>query len=352
MNHPHVSHLEPVGPVPLLRVAGKAFDCGLQLGERWRTPLRERAEKPDAGAVPILITPGIVRLFERRAPSLLDLHRGMARGAGIPETRLFSVSPAGPGLAEGCTSFAVQPAAARNGSPLSGQTKDTGVERIGHFEVLALRIENGFEMLTLTYPGWLFGHGFAAGGCSIFRNSISCGNPGGRLPYDVWGLLAHACPTVEEVRKLTLDQGVRDGFHCTIADEHGGILGIEAGKPGYAFLPPADGLYIHTNHVLSGPPLETVERPPVYGLDGSQHRLERLRELLLHSRGSITSESAWAALSDHANYPDSICSDARAFGGLTTAAVIVEPRNRLMHVARGLPCRNPPVTVTLDPEPA
>lgn len=335
-------------PVPVFRVAGPAFDCGLRLGELWGPALRARAEKPDAGTASILGTPLIVRLFERHAPSVIDLHRGMAKAAGIPESRLFSIHPGGAGLKDGCTSFAVQSAVTRDGTPISGQTKDTGAERIAQFQALALRIKGGLELLTLTYAGWLFGHGFAAGGCSIFRNSISCGNPGGKLPYDVWGLLVHACSTVEEARKLTLDHGVMEGFHCAIADEHGGILGIESGKPGYAFLPPVNGIYTHTNHIMSGPPLTDVEEPPIYGIDGSQHRQKRLYELLETSRGQITGHSAFAALGDHTNYPNSICSDARANGGLTTAAVVVEPVKRLMHVSRGLPCRNPPITIRLE----
>jgi isopenicillin-N N-acyltransferase-like protein len=343
---------EPRGPVPLLRVAGKAFDCGLQLGELWRPALRDRAESPGSGTVSILGTKAIAGLFERHAPSVIDLHRGMAKGAGIPEDRLNSLFPAGAGLADGCTSFAVQPAATRDGKPLSGQTKDTGAERIEQYQVLALRIENGLHLLTLTYPGWLFGHGFAAGGCAIFRNSISCGNPGGKLPYDVWGLLAQTCPTVDDVRKLTLDHGVMEGFHCVIADERGGILGIEAGRTGYAFLGPENGLYTHTNHVMSGPPLSDIEDPPIYGIDGSEHRQKRLLELLARKAGQITGRSAFSALADHTNYPNSICSNDRANGGLTTAAVVAEPLSRLMHVCRGLPCNNPPVTYHLDPETA
>jgi isopenicillin-N N-acyltransferase-like protein len=346
--HPLEHPFQSFGPVPVVRVKGTAFDCGRQLGERWSPELRARSKQPEAGSVPVLRNRLIVRLFERHAPALLDLHRGLAKGAGIPEEQLFSVFSAGPGQAEGCTSFAVHPRHTLSGSPLSGQTKDTGRERIDQFLVLALRTTEGFDMLTLTYPGWLFGHGFVSGGCSIFRNSISCGNPGGKLPYDAWGLLVHACPTVEDARKLTLDHGVLDGFHCAIADEHGGILGLEAGKPGYAFLPPVNGLYSHTNHVMSGPPLTDVEAPPIYGLDGSIHRQKRLFERLEAESGRLTGLSAFAALGDHTNYPNSICSDARANGGMTTSGVVVEPLKRLMHVSRGLPCRNPAVTVSLE----
>lgn len=350
MTTPHASKplCQSQGPIPVLRVSGTALDCGLRLGELWGPAIRARADKPDTGTVPIFKNPLILRLFEHYVPSLVDLHRGMTRGAGIPEAKLFSVFPGGSAIGDGCTSFAVHPSVTKIGGPLSGQTKDTGAERIGQYQVLALRIEKGLQLLTLTYPGWLFGHGFAAGGCSVFRNSLSCGNPGGKLPYDIWGLLVHACPTVEEARKLTLDHGVMDGAHCAIADEHGGILGVESGSAGYAFLPPVNGIYTHTNHVMSGPPLSTVEKPPALGLDDSEHRQKRLYELLANEKGSLTGLSAFAALGDHAKYPTSICSDARANCGMTTAAVVVEPTRRLMHVCRGLPCLNPPVTIHLD----
>lgn len=333
----------------MFRLSGTAYDCGVALGDRWRAALRLRAATAGAGMVSLLCTVAIRRLLERYAPVLVDLHRGMARGAGLLDTQLLSVYPSGTGTTEGCTSFAAQPAATRDGVPLSGQSKDTPADRIARYEVLALETREGLGLLTLTYPGWLFGHGFAVGGCAIFRNALNGGNPGGALPYDVWGLLAQTCPTVEQVRELTRAHGVRDGFHCVLADEQGGVLGIEAGRGGYAFLEPKDGLYVHANHVVSGEPLSAhADEPPCYGLAGSHIREARLRARLESLGNRLTAALAFDAFTDHEGHPDSLCSDARASGDMTTAVVVAEPVHRRLLVSRGLPCQNPAVAYALS----
>ena len=66
---------------------------------------------------------------------------------------------------------------------------------------------------------WLFGHGFVRGGTSIFRNSMSLAKGSGSLPYDLWGLIAQHCPSVEDVIEMTNRHGVAGVFHVVVADE-------------------------------------------------------------------------------------------------------------------------------------
>ncbi len=348
MNTPHAPERCALGgDVPVRRVSGNARACGETLGALWREALQARARAGDPRSVSMLGTPLIVRLFERHAPCLIDLHQGMAHGAGLAEADLKSVFAAGEAPAEGCTSFALQPAATLAGAPISGQTKDTPPDRIGRYEVLALSIRDGWNLLTLTYPGWLFGHGFLVGGCAIFRNALNGGDPGGALPFDVWGLLAHACPTVGHARELTLRHGVRDGFHVALADAAGGVLGVEAGQAGYAFLEPDAGMYVHANHMLSGPPLEAHAVAPYYGWDNSRFRQARMQACLDARRGQWDAAGLFAVCGDHEGYPDSLCSDRRAGDEMTTAAVVADPTHRRLLVSAGLPCQHPPREVSI-----
>jgi hypothetical protein len=202
-------------------------------------------------------------------------------------------------------------------------------------------------MLSLTYQGWLFGHGFVEGGCAIFRNSLYAGAPeGGKLHYDIYGLLATHCKTVDEVEELTKKYGVQVGFHSVIADEKGGIVGIEAGKGGYAFLRPRKGLYTHANGVCGGPKLACHEETGDEYIANSPSRTNHLRENLEKNAGRLTPQLAWFALADHRECPRSIC---RHDGeqGVTTSAVVAEPTRKLLHVSRGQPCSNWPKTYTL-----
>jgi hypothetical protein len=249
-------------------------------------------------------------------------------------------------VAPGCTSFALQPAATLTGEPISGQTKDTEFEKCLRYQVLRLCIDGGPSMLTLTYPGWLFGHGFITGGCSIFRNSIYAGVPEGELSYAVWGLLALHCPTVDDVVDITHRFGVKRDFHCTIADERGGVVGIEAGQGGYAVLKPKRGIYTHANAVVSSKKLIRHEQTSDAFQRDSSHRQTRLRELFEPNHGRLTPQLAYAALMDQEGFPHSICRHVSA-ASMTSASVIAQPTLGQLHVTRGYPSQNWPQCVSL-----
>lgn len=57
-------------------------------------------------------------------------------------------------------------------SPISGQTKDTGMYNYKNYVVLKMESTDAPSFLTLTYPGLIFGHGFSTTGMSVYRNSL------------------------------------------------------------------------------------------------------------------------------------------------------------------------------------
>jgi isopenicillin-N N-acyltransferase-like protein len=202
-------------------------------------------------------------------------------------------------------------------------------------------------MLTLTYPGWLFGHGFVQGGCALFRNSLYAGTHEGPLPYAVWGLLASHCPTVQDVAALAKFPSFQGAGHVTVADEHGGAIGIESAKGGIAVLKPKNGIYTHANACHGGKRLQKHEQYSPFGQQNSYHRESRLYELLATQIGHITAQQCLYALADHVKFPHSICRHDMEHNGLTTSAVVVEPTKGLLHATRGAPCRNWPKTYRL-----
>jgi len=333
----------PEGAVPLIDVEGTAYDAGVMLGYAWADTLKLDASRWPEGAVSWWMDKRFRKLVSRYAPHLPDLYKGMAKGAGVPEDR--TGTPVAP--KEGsCTSFTIQPSASLDGQPISGQTKDTPISRSFRYQVLRLELTDAPSALTLTYPGWLFGHGFVAGGCSIFRNSLYVEAGEGLLPYFVWGLLALHSRTVEQAIELAKEHGVRDPAHCTVADEHGGAIGIEMGRGGIAAVKPRRGIYTHANAVVSGERLKKHEKKAEQYLQDSLHRQERLRSNLEPDRGRLTAQLAFMALCDHEGYPRSVCRH-ESRNSLTSAAVVAEPTRGLLHVSRGAPCQNWPVTYSL-----
>ena len=336
--------------IPELRVRGTALEAGEQLGAAWARALQAEADTRPAGRTPWWRHPLYARLVEQYAPHLPDLYRGMARGAGVPEDRVTTgvpmagaEQPSSPG--GGCTSFAIAPGATLEGRPISGQTKDVSWQRGQQFQVLALEMDDSpHEALTLTYPGWLFGHGFVAGGCALFRNSLFVESPDRGMPYGVWGMLALHCPSVEEVMQLTRDYGVAQSFHVTVADEAGDLVGIEHGRTATDFLGLGQGIYVHANGVVRHPELLAIEADDAnFRREDSRGRCQALQGNLEANQGRLSAPLCYAALMDHTGYPVSVCRH-QSEAAMTSAAVIAEPVQRRLHVARGPVCQNWPRT--------
>lgn len=186
---------------------------------------------------------------------------------------------------------------------------------------------------------------------AIFRNSlyVAPSRKGGELPFDAFGLLAHFSRSIEDVIELaTTSRGVSTVAHCTIADADGHAVGFEICQGQVEIMEGRDGLYAHANHTVSPKfrRLEDEECRRAIEAGGSEHRDRRLYELMERDRGRLMPQIMLQDLSDHENYPRSICSH-RARGYHTTASVIAEPTRGLLHVTRGSPCQNWPATYRL-----
>jgi isopenicillin-N N-acyltransferase-like protein len=338
----------PEGAVPRLDVSGSARDCGVRLGEAWRDAVNVLAASKPAGAKPWWKDARWASAIQKHAPHLPDVYLGIARGAGVAED-LVGGSDASDH--SGCTSFAVHPSVTRNGIGICGQTKDTPVHRAMQYQVLALKVDGAPAYLTVTYAGWLFGHGFVRGGCAIFRNALWAGESDTGLPLGGWGLLALHCATADGAYELAQRCGVASAFHMTIADENGGIVGIESGRAGIAKLQPTDGIYVHANAVCGSAELARDEdtsrdRSIDEFRRDSADRESALRGRLQNAAPRVTPQQVYAALQDHDHYPRGVCRH-RSESSMTTATIVAEPALGRMHVTRGPACSHWPVTYQL-----
>ena len=339
----------PEGEMPVVDCAGSAAEVGRALGYIWRDTLQMSALRAPADTKPWWTRTGCKKLVNKLAPYLPQLYENMAKYAGVP-LWATAVDMHNDDIAEpdGCTSFAITPSHTLDGVPISGQTKDNSLTRAYQFQVLRLRFNDGTpDHLSLTYPGWLFGHGFVRGGCSIFRNTIYNENPGNGLPFSVFGLLALHCKTVGEVVKLVKDHGVRMCFHITVADEHGGVVGIENTAYGAFVLKPKQGIYTHANCIFGSKKACAVEGSSEhFARPDSLHRTSRLRELLAEKGKRLTAQEAMYALADRIGSPRGI-SRTENNTIITSACIVAQPTKGLLHVTRGSAAENWPVTYSL-----
>ena len=329
----------------MIRCEGTAFECGENLGEVWRCEFAGD-EKIWSSSEPWWRVSTLRPLVDKYAPHLPDLFRGIAKGAKLPE---YSIGGRTASLNEGCTSFAVSPKNTIDGFPISGQTKDTPSNRINRYRILNMKLTDAPSMLSLTYPGWLFGHGFVEGGCAVFRNSLYAGvSRAGVLGYAQWGLLATHCSTAGEAAGLAVEYGVRGvSAHCVIQDCAGGVVGLEIAEGGNGLLSDDGGVLVHANHVESGDEVGRFEKIDPDYLENSKYRKRKLFASLSAVKPELEARMIMKLLADHENYPEGICNHARE-DYQTTAAVVAEPAKGLLHVLSGPPCRGELTTHSIN----
>ncbi len=332
------------GAIPLIAVEGTAHECGRQYAEIAIARYPGYREYLDAACRLARLPRKITRLFEERAPYLLEVSRGMAEVAGSP------VTPAQEPARDTCTSFGVSGSLTLDGRPISGQTKDTSLDRVNLYIVLRMRIKEGPTILVLCYPGELLGYGMWSTGMSIFRNSLfSRAGADGALDLDVWGLLTLAGRSVHEGVELARKHGLRDAANCLISDPQGESLSVEWNAGGVNAIPARNGIATHANHPEGEDTAAFEDYPDEVEKEDSRYRMHGLWRLLDAERGRLTPQRAMMLLADHTRYPRGICRHllTETASRCTTAAVVAEPTAGKLHVVRGNPCANWPVTYTI-----
>jgi hypothetical protein len=290
------------------------------------------------------------RLFEQRAPYVLDVYRGLDDATGAATSAPASASSLPADRSAGCTSFGVAGSVTFDGQPISGQTKDTPIESAMLYIVLRMRIQGGPTILVLAYPGEILGYGLWSTGMSIFRNSLwSRDGQMKGLTMEQWGPLALACKSVDEAAELALRHGVSTVGNFLISDATGQSVSVESNAGGVSIVPTRDGIATHANDPVGEKTAPLAYHAVPLKLEDSRYRMARLWELLDGERGRLTAQRAMMCLADHSHYPLGICRHIVDVEPdfCTTAAVVVEPARGLLHVTRSNPCANWPVTYTL-----
>lgn len=332
----------PEGTVPLVSVEGTAYECGRQYGEVILEEHPGERDYLDKAYDWRQLSTGLMRLVEDRAPYLLDLYRGLCDAVDAPRNVSRSTPPAS------CTSFGVSGSLTLDGRPLAGQTKDTGPKSATRYIVLRMRLQDAPTILVLAYPGEVLGYGLWSTGMSIFRNSLhSSAEAEQGLTMVQWGLLALAGNTVDEAAELAVRHGLAGSGNFLVSDGQGQSSSIEFNAGGVSIITSARGIATHANHPEGRETAPFEHYPDERRRQDSRHRCQVLRERLEAERGRLTPPKAMMCLADHTHYPWGICNHlipGATPPRCTTAAVVAEPTRGRLHVVRGNPCSNWPVS--------
>lgn len=315
--------------LPLLRLTGTPYQQGFQHGRALRAAIAHNLDIYFARFErEAKLSPGEALARARRyagalaadAPAYHEGMRGIADGAGQSLDRIaalnvryeilyyqFGQNAIGVRGADGCTAFAIAPAASASGHLLIGENWDWIPEVRG--ALIHATDPDGFQSLGFTEAG-IFGPkiGLNAAGLGLVINGMT-------TTADDWSRLSlpfHArCHAILRARTLDAAGDIIAGApracaaNFLLAQVPDGIVNIEAAPERECRWRADEGAIFHTNHFLDPRALGVVEPEIERGPD-SQDRLDRIRALL-GGRRALTFDDVATALRDQAGAPDAIC---------------------------------------------
>lgn len=329
------------------RVIDQIFDYELALCERW-TSGHETPAIPDLTRDEVLRkTWEFLPLFEQYCPPMLLELRGIAKGADISFEEALLLQIRGEvvySVAGACTAFVFSRDVTRNGEIIIGQNWDYPIDP-GLMVVLHLCPDDSPDQLMMTFAGLTSYMGINGAGVGSFANALPwrwCGVGIPHYPFKWRVLRQRDLAGIREVCEQT--KTVQPGNYV-FCDGRGNIADVELTPEGCAWLDDDDGFFVHTNHFLAEPFASRSELSPF--LSDSIPRYHRFRELVTSHVGQIEVSLLQGILSDHSNYPVSICRHEEFPGLRTSASLIAEPEQGLLHVCAGNPCESEYVTYSL-----
>jgi isopenicillin-N N-acyltransferase like protein len=341
---------------------GTCYEIGLQYGEAGRANLQKTlgmcleniagyvksTQNADVSRDKILsAASAFLPMTETFDPQLIEFVKGVAQGSGMSFQEVFYLRCAYDLLfcygqvSSMCTSFAASGPATRNGKTIIGRNIDFSGD--WPFELLKIKHADGLEQLALCVGGveWevLNSNGICNCMNGVFNRDYRL-----NLPYGCYMFKAMRQRSIAGVLQV-LRRFARGYLYHVLAGAAEDIVGFESTSDDFQILQPENDILTHTNHYL------TDKFKPV---DGAYTTLKdfpdtflrntRIRRLMERHHGDITIEVMMTILSDHDNYPNSICRhpDSNSPPGLlgeTLASVIMVPADRKMFVAYGKPCQ-------------
>jgi isopenicillin-N N-acyltransferase-like protein len=339
----------------LIECGGSFYEIGRQYGEACRDSLVGSIESlfndigmfQKAGKEDIIANARkYLPLVESFDPELIETLQGQADGAGASFDEVFALrcrlelGMYYQRIAALCTSFMATGNATRGGKTIIGQTYDLnpGIS----IDLVKTKYADGLEQLSLVFAG--------GGAGELPLNSAGLGmvlnvmlSPAEEQTLNV----PCSCVIPKAMRQKRIGDALgvvcaagRSILYYGFASSEGDIIGIETRPGDYNVMHPERDILVHTNHYLT----ERFKKgDKIFGfMEGDSYiRIQRLKRLMEEHYGELTVEMMAGFLTDHTDYPRSICkhTDLQVQLGETLAAEIMVPEEGVMYATRGQPCK-------------
>ena len=351
---------------PLLKVSGSHYRIGIQVGEALRDTIPRAINQifdhelalckqwtkgtqmptiPEFTRDEVLARTGdFLPLFEQYCPLMIEELHGIAIGAGISFEEALLLQIRGEvvyAIVGGCTSFVFSRDATRKGEIIIGQNWDYPID-LDLLIVLHVTPEDGPAQLMMTFAGLTSYMGINAAGIGNFANALPWGWCQVGIPHYPFKWRVFRETSIDGLRRLCDETKTVQPGNYVFCDSSGEIADVELTPEGAVWLEDREGFFVHSNHFLGEPFASRPDLPPL--LQDSVPRYHRLHSLVKESYGEIDVPLMQQFLSDHDNYPVSLCRHEKYPGLCTSASLTAEPERGVLHVCAGNPCQGEYIT--------
>lgn len=247
--------------------------------------------------------------IENYFPAALEEMQGLAEGAGVAYEDILALNCRSElmfALPDGCSTVAFPPETTIGGKTILAQTWDWISPCRPGTVVLEIRQPPLPTILTVSEAGMVGGKGINSSGIGACLNALSIGRGDIGVPLHILyrGIL-NSRTLSDALAQLAPHKRAGTGVF-TIGSSAGIVLAFEYTPDNFDVLMSEDEPLCHTNHYLS--PMFMQQDTLRSTLTCTYPRYNMLRRLSKRYSGQIDTESIWKIFTNHANYPDSVCS--------------------------------------------
>jgi len=329
-------------PVPVIQVKGTHYEVGYQIGTQLRGEiLRDVAEmKKSPNWTKVRAEAELFLAYSKKyLPEYVTEIKGTADAVGVELEDLFpalceEIGDENYRFTRGCSDLIASNDVTADGTVLAGHNNDTSPSTQESVVIVHYQVEGEPEIVAVGYGGLGISVGYNSAGISLTGNQVDSNDMRVGVPRLLLVRKILAAKTLGEAIDAAILKERASNYNQVITDSNGEIYSIEGSATDYAPLYSTDGYIVHTNHYVA-PYMRSFEFDP-QGITSSIIRYNRGSRLLKKNLGRITVEKMKEFLSDHVNFPGSICRHGEHVK--TTFSVIINLTTRTMHLARGNPC--------------
>lgn len=287
------------------------------------------------------------------SPDLMEEMRGVAEGAGVElqdilalnaRSEVIMVPPEAhtPVPSDGCTSLSVSGDSSKDGHILLAQNWDWKDSQLDSLIVLKINRTDKPSITMVTEAGIIGKIGCNSAGLGVCLNALGTPDKPEGVPLHVVlrGILDQekVSDAIEKVNSLKNACAA----NYQIAHKNGACVDLEKAPTDFEVTYAENGLLAHTNHFIT-PRLYHINDASRLMVHDTFVRLGRTRFLMNKYNGNIDVDVIKTILTDHVDYPDSICShndpkDDIGHRCCTVFSIIMDLTEGKILVAKGQPC--------------